>query len=430
MQRRLGPVTATALVVASMVGTGVFTTTGFLVRDIGSIPAIMLCWVLGGVTALAGALAYAELVTVMPGNGGEYLLLTRIYHPALGFVAGWTGVIVGFAAPIAAAAIAFGKYLEAVFPGTPTVVAGVVLLVVVSVIHATSVRSGGRFQDVFTIGKVLLICVFIIAGLIAAEPAHLLAPAPRSAISATLSSKFAIGLIYVAFAYSGWNAAAYVAGEIREPARNLPKALFAGAAIVTVLYVALNLVFLAAAPAAALSGKVEVGHVASVHLFGESAARVLSAMIALGLISTVGAMVMTGARIYEAMGTDYPRLAFLARRSAVGGPVTALAIQCVIAIGMIATASFDQLLSYTGFTLTIGTALAVFGVIVLRIRKPAVERPYRTWGYPFMPLAYVALAVWMTLGMIVEQPLIALAGVGTVALGLVVYGLVRKGAVV
>ncbi len=421
LTRRFGPVTAAALVVASMVGTGVFTTTGFLVRDLGSNPAILLCWVLGGVTALAGALAYAELTTIMPGNGGEYLILSRVYHPALGFVAGWTGAIVGFAAPIAAAAIAFSKYLGAVFPGLPTGGAGVALLVGVTVIHVVHVKAGGRFQDVFTIGKGLLIVVFIVAGLIAVETSHLADPPTQSMIDATLTSKFAAGLIYVAFAYSGWNAAAYIAGEVEDPARNLPRALFAGAAIVTVLYVALNVVFLSAAPAEALAGKVEVAHVASVHLFGEAAARVLSAIIALGLVSTVGAMVLTGARIYEAMGTDYPKLAWLARRSKVGGPVNALSVQCVLAIAMIGTASFDQLLSYTGFTLTIGTALGVGGVVVYRRRAPDVPRPYKTWGYPVMPLMYVALALWMTIGMLYEQPIIALSGLATVAAGLVVY---------
>ena len=425
MKRQLGFVTATSLVVASMIGTGVFTTTGFLVRDVSSTWAVLACWVVGGVTALCGALSYAELTTALPDNGGEYYLLSRIYHPAVGMVAGWASLIVGFSAPTAAGAIALGKYLAAVFPGVPALPAGTIAVVLISVLHAKNVSAGSRFQNAFTIAKVALIVAFVVAGLFAGDPGHLLATSGRGFAEATLSLPFAIGLIYVAFAYSGWNAAAYVAGEVERPQRVLPAALVVGTAIVTALYVGLNVVFLAAAPPEALAGVVEVGYVASVHLYGEGAGRVLSAIIALGLVSTLGAFVMTGARVLEAMGRDHPRLGFVTGRSTAGGPIRSVVAMAVLSIAMMWTAGFDTLLTYTGFTISIGLALTVLGVVVLRVREPGLARPYRTWGYPLTPIVYLVLATWMIASAIVQTPIVALAGLATIASGLLLYFVTR-----
>jgi APA family basic amino acid/polyamine antiporter len=425
MDRRIGLGTATALVVASMIGTGVFTTTGFLVRDVGSPTAILFAWILGGVTAVCGALTYAELISALPTNGGEYALLGRMYHPALGFTAGFSSLVVGFAAPVAAASIAFGQYAAAVLPGLPPLLAAVGVLVLSSAFHAFHLAAGSRFQDVFTVGKVVLIVVFAGVGLALGEPSRAVAPAAVSFAEGTLSLPFAVGLIYVAFSYSGWNAAAYVAGEVESPERNLPRALILGTAIVTALYLALNVMFLGAAPLEALSGKVEIGHVAAEHLFGPAAARVVSAIIAVGLVSTIGAMVMTGARVAEALGRDHRRLGFLAGRSAGGAPTRAVLVQAALSLVMLTTSSFDALLTYTGFTLTLGLALTVVGLFVLRWREPELARPYRVTGYPLVPAVYAALSAWMTIGAVIERPVVAGWGAATVALGLVVWAAVR-----
>lgn len=425
MDRRIGLGTATALVVASMIGTGVFTTTGFMVRDIGSPTAILFAWILGGVTAVCGALTYAELSTALPTNGGEYALLGRIYHPALGFTAGFSSLVVGFAAPVAAAAIAFGQYAAAVLPGLPPTLAAVGVVVLSSAFHAFHLGAGSRFQEVFTLGKVLLIVVFAVVGLALGEPSRALAPAAVSFAEGALSLPFAVGLIYVAFSYSGWNAAAYVAGEVEHPERNLPRALVLGTAIVTALYLALNVMFLGAAPLEALSGKVEIGHVAAEHLLGPSAARVVSAIVAIGLVSTIGAMVMTGARVAEALGRDHRPLRLLAGRSAGGAPTRAVLVQAALSLVMLGTSSFDALLTYTGFTLTLGLALTVLGLFVLRWREPELARPYRVSGYPFVPAIYAALSAWMTIGAIVERPIVAAWGGVTILIGLGVYALVR-----
>lgn len=423
--KTIGGLTATFLVVASMIGTGVFTTSGLLLADLRSAPAVMLAWGIGGVVALAGALSYAELVAAMPANGGEYHLLREAFHPALGFVSGVVSFVVGFAAPIAASALAFGAYAHRVHPSIPILPSAIALIVLMCAVHAARVSVGGRVQDALTGFKVLLIVLFIGIGVVAIDPARL-AAAERPLLDATLSPEMAVALIFVTFSYSGWNAATYVAGEVRDPARTLPLALLAGTLLVTALYLALNLVFLGAAPADALRGEVAVGHVAATHLLGEGAGRALSAIIALGLVSTVGALVMTGTRVLEAMGRDHGALATLAQRATGSGPFVAVALEGAAAIIMVLSASFDELLGYIGFTLSLFAALTVLGVIVLRVRRPALARPYRTWGYPVTPLVFVLVMLWMIVRSIAERPLVALAGAATIAIGLAGYVLVTR----
>lgn len=428
-ERRLGALTATLLVVANMIGTGVFTTTGFLVRDIHAPPAILLGWLIGGLLALCGALSYGELTAALPKNGGEYQLLSRIYHPIFGFVAGFISLVVGFSSPIAAAALAFGKYLVVLLPKgaagptTPTI-AAVILVLLLSLLHGAHVRAGGSVQNVFTIAKVTLIAFYIIGGLFKGNPSLIMTTVPTDigTGAALLTPAFAVGLIYISFSYSGWNGAAYLAGEVRKPQTTLPVALIVGTLIVTVLYVGLNFVFLSAAPRSALSGVVEIGHVAARALFGAAAGDALSGVIALALVSSVSAMVMAGPRVYQAMGDDCPRLGFLVKRSKGGGPVYAIALQGLVALALILSATFEVLLSYIGFTLSLSAGLTVFGVLVLRRREATLERPYRTWGYPVTPLLFVALSLWMATHSLIQRPVVGLAGLGTIAVGAILYG--------
>jgi APA family basic amino acid/polyamine antiporter len=374
---------------------------------------------------MAGALSYAELVAALPANGGEYYLLSVTYHPSIGFASGFVSFVVGFSAPIAASALAFGHYVHALWPAAGELPPALALVVVMCGVHAFRVRTGGGVQDALTAFKVLLIVGFVAVGAAFVVPSRL-GEAQRPLLDATLSPQFAVALIYVTFSYSGWNAATYVAGEVRAPSRTLPLSLMAGTALVTLLYLGINLVFLAGAPAEALRGEVEVGHVAAVHLLGRPAGSVMSAIIALGLVSTVGALIMTGTRVLEAMGRDHGTIAVLARRATGGGPFVAVAMQGAVAVVMVLTASFDTLLGYIGFTLSVFAALTVLGVIVMRVRRPELERPYRTWGYPVTPLLFVALMIWMIVRSFAEKPVAALAGGGTIALGLALWALVRR----
>lgn len=411
-----------------MIGTGVFTTTGVLVGELGSAGAVLAAWALYGVVALAGALCYAELASALAVNGGEYALLSRIYHPAVGFAAGAVSLVVGFAAPIAACALAFGRYVHAVFPQLPVVPLALALIVAASVLHGHHMQRGALAQNVVTALKVLLILAFALAGgvVLLRDGAPALAEPPRVPfVAAVLSPPFAAGLVLVSFAYSGWNAAAYIAGELRDPGRTIPRAIALGTLIVTLLYVALNLVFLAAVPAAQLSGVVEVGHLAATALFGPRAGAAVSLLIAAGLVSTVGALIMTGARASEAMGRDHARLALLARRTAYGAPIVSVALQAALASALVLVATFDTLLVWTGLTLTISAALTVGGVMILRRREPSLARPYRVPLYPAAPVLFLAFATWSLLASVIERPLIVLASAATIGIALALYAVVR-----
>jgi APA family basic amino acid/polyamine antiporter len=375
---------------------------------------------------LCGALAYSELAAAIPRNGGEYAILSRVFHPAVGFVAGWISLVVGFSAPIAASALAFGQYFGAIVPSAHPMVAAVVLVVLLSAVHGLHVTMGSGVQNTFTIAKVLLILVLVVGGLLLGDPSRITSGDHPPLTTSVISPTFAIGLIFISFAYSGWNGAAYLAGEVRRPARTLPIALIAGTGMVMLLFLALNFVFLSSAPLEELSGVVEVGHVAAVHLFGPRAGALLSGVIALALVSSVGAMIMAGPRVYEAMGEHSPRLGFLRYRTKGGGPAAAVVLQAIVALIMVATATFEVLLTYIGFTLSIMAGLTVFGVMWLRRREPELARPYRVWGYPFTPIAFVALSGWMILHALVQRPMVAVAGFVTLGSGAVLYVLLGR----
>ncbi|UJR84884.1 APC family permease [Sandaracinus amylolyticus] len=416
---RYGLRTAALLVVASMVGTGVFTTSGVLLAELHSVSAVLAVWIVGGLVALAGALSYAELAAQLPESGGEYALLARAFHPAIGFTAGVVSIVAGFAAPIAACAIAFARYLDAAFPGlVPELPAAIVIVVLTTAVHFAHLRSGARFQDALTIAKIVLVAIFVFGGATKGDLSRLAEPFDPATL---VSPPFAIGLVLVYFAYTGWNAAAYVAGEIDRPARTLPLALLLGTGGVTALYVAINAVLLASAPRAELEGVVEIGAVAATHLFGATAGRVLAAVIALGLVSTIGAFVVTGVRVYDAIGRDHPALAVLARRNAGGAPVIALLVQAGLALLMVATASFETLLAAVGFTLSIASGLTVIGVAIVRLRHPERPRPYRVPLYPITPLFFVIIMIWTVYESILYAREIALFGVATIGLGLLGY---------
>lgn len=421
-ERTLGAPSAAMLVVGSTIGTGVFTTSGLLLADLGSPLAVMVVWALGGLLATCGALAYGELTAALPENGGEYALLSRIYHPAVGFVSGWLSLVVGFSAPMAAAAIAFGEYVEPWAPGVDPRVWAVMLIVSLSAVHALGVRGGARLQDAITGLDLVLVALVAGVGLALGDPPSAVSRAGGPSI-ATLArgGGLAVGLVWVSFSYSGWNAAAYVAGEVRDPGRALPRALLGGTAVVTVLYVALNAALLASAPPSVLAGEVDVAQVAAQHLLGPASGRVVGAIVALGLATTVGAIAMIGPRVYERMGQDHPRLAILTAARRGRGPVRAITLQTLVALALATTATFEALLTYIGFTLALSSALTLAGVFVLRAREPALARPYRAWGHPLTTGLAIALSVWMTLHTLWLRPIAGLVGIATIVVGGVLY---------
>ena len=427
-RRGYGPYAATSVVVANMIGTGVFTSLGFQLLDIQSTFPLLLLWVVGGAAAFCGAVSYAELGAAIPRSGGEYTFLSRIYHPVAGFVSGWISATIGFAAPTALAAITFGTYLSSVFPSLSPTWLGAGLVVVLTAVHATTHRNSSLFQRAFTTAKVVLIAGFCLAAVTlvdAPQPVSLL-PAPGDG-KLIFSGAFAVSLIYVSYAYTGWNAATYLTGELANPTRTLPRVLAGGTLLVTALYVALNYAFLRAAPMADLEGKLEVGYVAATHIFGPAGAAIMGVTLAALLVSTVSAMVMAGPRVLQVIGEDYPFFRRLGRTNKDGIPAVAITTQAVLTLIFTLTASFESILVLAGFTLGLNSMLTVAGVFVLRVREPDTERPYRTWGFPFTPLIYLGLTFWTLTYIAIDRPAEAVMALVAIGAGLAFYLLAGRG---
>ncbi|TDN37260.1 amino acid permease [Hymenobacter sp. UV11] len=429
--------TGAAIVIANMVGTGVFTSLGFQVLGIQSGFALLMLWGVGGLIALCGAVSYGELAAAMPRSGGEYHYLSQIYHPALGFLSGWVSATVGFAAPTALAALALARYAQSVWPALAVPLAtgsaytwGTVLAVAVvlslALVHGRSTRAGSRLQVVITAFKVLVLIGFIGVGMVLGQPQPISFAPDAASWRTLLSPTFAVSLVYVSYAYSGWNAAVYLTGEIERPQRNLSRILLTGTAVVLLLYVGLNYVFLRATPLGVLKGQLEVGYLAASWLFGPALGRLMGAVIAALLVSTISAMIFAGPRIVQTMGEDLPALRWLAGRSPAGIPVRALLLQVAITLVFILKPDFNAVLVYAGFVLNLFTFLTVLGVFVLRWRQPELLRPYRAWGYPFTPLLFLALSAWTLVFIIRDKPTESTYGLATVVSGLLVYFIAQK----
>jgi APA family basic amino acid/polyamine antiporter len=410
-----------------MIGTGVFSTLSFQVHALPDERAILLLWVVGGLAALAGALCYAELGAMHPRSGGEYSLLTRLVHPATGFAAGWISLVAGFAGPIAAAALAFAAYLGKLWPwvsGADMAIA-LALVTAVSAVHLLRVEIGARFQVITTLAKILVMLAIVLAALILApEQASL-----QGETTALLASPaFAASLVWVTYAYFGWNAALYVAGEVRQPQRNLPLALLGGTLAVTALYVAVNWAFLRLIPiesllridpaSASVENELAVGFLAGRALFGETGAIVVGAAIALTLVSTVSAMLLAGPRVLAAMAEDWPPLAVFGRRHAGGSPRIALAFLWLLTSLLLVTTSFAFVIRFIGVSLTLFNVLVVGAFLVERWRRPTATRPFRAPLGILSALCFQGLQGWMLVFLAIEDPLAVGVSAGTVVLAL------------
>lgn len=411
--------TAIAVVVANMIGTGVFTSLGYQLLDIQSGFVLILLWVVGGITALCGALTYAELGSALPRSGGEYNFLSEIYHPAAGFVSGWVSATIGFAAPTALAAITFGEYLQAVVPALSPTWLAIGLVLVLTAVHASTRRSSGGVQRAFTVLKVLLILLFCLS-------AWMLVKAPQSDmrflpgpgdLSLTLSGAFAVALIFVNYAYTGWNAATYLTSELDDPARHLPGVLIRGTLVVLVLYVLLNFTFLYVAPASEMVGQIEIGYIAARHVFGETGADVMGVVLAALLISTVSAMVMAGPRVLQVIGQDFAAFRPLAKVNAHDVPTNAIIFQSVVTLIFIVTASFETILVFAGFTLGVNTFFTVLGVFALRVRRPDLHRPFRVPVFPVPPLIYLGVTGWTLVYILRDRPEEGWMGIAIIVAG-------------
>jgi basic amino acid/polyamine antiporter, APA family len=418
--RQMSLYTATCLVIANMVGTGVFTSVGFQIGAGLSPFTILLLWLVGGICAFCGGVAYSELAASLPRSGGEYHVLSRIYHPAIGFLAGWASVTAGFAAPVALAAIAFGKYVNRLWPVIGVGYAAGTAVAVITIIMVGSERVRTWFQDTATSLKVILLSVLIIAGWII--PAQGSSLAPKSGdLAQLITPQFAVSLAWVMYAYAGWNASVYVTGQVRNPSKVVPLSMAIGTIAVTVLYVLVNGAFLRLAPAEALSNEVEAGLIAAQHGFGNTGGRLVGLLISLGLLSHLGAMQWVGPHVLSTMGEDHRALRPFARVNRQGLPIVATLTQTAIVALMLLTSTFESVLNYVLFTITLCSFLTVLGVFVMRYHEPDLPRPVKAWGYPFTPLIYLAIMGWMLAHVLKRHPGESAWGFATLLAGLIVF---------
>jgi len=438
LSRELGLFSAIMLVVANMVGTGIFTTTGFIMQEVSSPYTMLASWAVGGLFALFGALCYGELGALFPQAGGEYVYLREGYGKAMGFLSGWISLIVGFSAPIAAAAIAFATYLFQALPLSgegleltlggvrlfelsPITVTAVVVILLLSLIHFHSLTLGSKVQNGLTIFKIGFLLLFIICGFWLGQGSteHIAADFEPASL---FQGSFAVSLVFVAFAYSGWNAAAYLGGEITNPGRNIPLALVTGTLLVMGLYLLLNLVFLYALSPEEISGVLEIGTKSADALFGASSGTIFSLAISLGLLSVLSAMIVCGPRIYYAMARDNVFFRIFSRvRQGRSTPAHSIFLQAGIACAMVLTTSFDGLLLYVGFTLSLFAVLTVLGLFRIRWSRPELKSRYRTLGYPVTPLLFVLGNAWIIYFTLANRPLSSICGLVTIGSGLAVY---------
>ena len=430
LERKVGSLTATAIVIANMIGAGIFTTSGIVASFLSNAKMLMLCWFLGGLIAMAGALSYTELATRMPQVGGEYVYLKKLYHPSLGFLTGWISFFVGFSAPIAASALGFSEYLFAGLHLGPANLLlykktiAIIIIVLFTAIHYYGVKLGSAVQNVLTFVKIFIIVGLALAGTFLAGGSTKFVNSTTGPFDAF---QFGTAMMIVMFAYCGWNAAAYIAGEIREPKKSLPISLLSGTAIVMVLYLAVNAFILKAIPFEEMKGVIAIVEKAAVATFGSGIGSMLSLFVAIMLLSSLSAFVMIGPRVYYAMAKDglFFKFASLVHPKT-KVPGRSILIQGGIAIMMVTVGSFERLVIYIIFSLSLFPILAVAGLFIARKKGIGEEGAVKTWGYPFVPIFYLVSSFILLIISYINRPLEATVALVTIALGFPIYFLLRK----
>lgn len=403
-----------AIVVANMIGTGAFTSLGFQLKELHHPTVILGLWILGGILALFGAFSYAELSTRIKESGGEYAYITRIFGPLMGYLSGWVSTTVGFAAPVALSAIAFVEYFPVA--GLNQKLTSIALVACITLIHSKSLKLSSGFQNISTFLKAALIVLFIILGIV--FPSENVTETDLSLTKELLSPAFAIALIFVMYSYSGWNAAAYISHEFKNPLKSLPVALVGGTLLVTILYTLLQYVFLKHVPINELRGQLNVGTLAAQKLVGKETGVFFSLAISLFLVSGISAMVWVGPRVTSSIAQHHKLWKFFAvNKQEI--PRKAIWFQFVLTAFLILTGSFEQIMIYCGFLLTLSSMIAVSGVFFLRKEEDA--EAYKSPLFPIMQLLFIALSIWMMAYAFINNPTETLAGSLNLFIGWLTY---------
>jgi APA family basic amino acid/polyamine antiporter len=439
--RQLGLYSATALVISNMIGTGIFTTTGFLAGQLGSPSLVLIIWLVGACFALAGAFCYSELGINFPASGGEYVYLTKAYGPTWGFMSGWVSFFAGFSAPIAAASLAFSDYLGYFFPALKqqnawlrlpfgdyalqfggAQIMACALILLFTILNLFGVEFIARIQNLLTSTKVIVMVTFLGMGFLMGHGnwEHLSQPTERT-VSTSIPAQFAISLFWIYVAYSGWNAATYVAEELKRPERTLPYALTLGTVAVAAIYILLNVVFIYAAPLGEMKGVLAVGSLTANNLFGPQIAGVFSGLFAVSLMSTVNAMVTIGPRLYYAMAKNGAFLPVAAKiHPEWRTPVPAILLQGVWSM-FLTLFDFGLLIVYIGFILNFFAVMAVASLFKFRSREGWQKLPVVSFAWPVIPSLFVLPGIWMTFYGMTLQPAISAAAAATLLSGAAVY---------
>ena len=417
----ISPLRATAIVISNMIGTGVYTSLGLQAAGVHSVLALVFIWITGGLVAFCGALTYGELAARIPKSGGEYIFLSRIFHPSFGFLSGFISMTIGFAAPLAISAIALGTYAGNLIPVAPVITA-VSVIVILTALNSTSFKLGTNFNFLATSINVILILTLCIMGFIKGHHSGFALTFNQSDLKQIINPAFAVSLVYVSFAYSGWNSAAYITHQVKDPVKNLPVILISGTLIVLFLYTILNFIFLYSVPLPDLEGKVDIAFIAATNIFGQKGGNFVAILISIGLIASINSLLIIGPRVTQAIAEDYDLLRFLGIENKSGSPFYATILLTAIALALIGTSSFEQIMTLIGFTLSMFTILSVTGVFVIRYKmKKNNEDLYHTFGYPFIPVFFILVEGCMMVYVFANRPVQSLIGIGLTLCGLILY---------
>lgn len=409
-----------------MIGTGVYTSLGLQAAGINSVLALLFIWITGGMVALCGALTYGELAARIPRSGGEYIFLSKLFHPSFGFLSGFISMTIGFAAPLAICAIALGTYASNFLAISPMVIA-IGTILILTILNSSSFRVGANFNFVATAINVLLIIAFCLFGLFNGHHAGFQFTAHAGDVKQILSPAFAISLVYVSFAYSGWNSASYITHQIKNPEKNLPFILIVGTLIVMTLYTLLNFIFLYTVPIPDLAGKIDVAFLAAQNIFGETGGKLVAILISIGLIASINSLLILGPRVSQAITLDYKAIGWFGKENKHGAPMYATFFLTAVSLVLIWTSTFEQIMTIIGFTLSIFTITSVSGVFVLRYKmKKNGENIYHTFGYPFIPIFFILVEGCMMIYVFLNKPTQSLTGIAITLSGFIFYYILIK----
>jgi len=431
LRRQLGLTSAVLIIIADVIGTGIFVTTGLTLGMTQSALVVIILWTLGGLTAITGSLCYAELATMWPDDGGEYLYLKKIYGFLPAFLTGWVSITVGFTASAAATSLTLVWYLKeffTVFPQAELIqkLIAASFILFFGFLHILGLKKGSFVQNFLTVVKLLIIFSLIVFGFIYIDWDM------TSRITSGMSSSggnigigtYGIALLIIMFAYSGWNGTSYIAGEIKNPQKNLPRAMFFGSLAITIIYILLNIVFLMSSPAEQLTASHATAAIAASNLFGAKAGSLLTLVVAIVLISAVSVQMMIGPRVYYAMAKDGLIFSKLSRiNPKFNTPDLAIATQMIIAIiyVFIGKNNIESLLAYMGFSLGIFPLMAVIGMLVMRFKNPDIQRPFKSPLFPLIPIIYIVLTAGMMAASLIMWTKSSLFAIGVLCFGIVIY---------